>query len=64
MAFRTEHLHIQRSSGRAQYDHGYAFLLVASGRADVGGNTLEAGDVARIAGPFVLETSGNGDSNP
>jgi len=36
----------------------YAFLFVASGTALVSGETLRAGDAARIAGPFEIDASG------
>ena len=37
----------------------FAFLFVASGTATVNGETLGAGDAARIAGPIELSVTGS-----
>jgi redox-sensitive bicupin YhaK (pirin superfamily) len=39
----------------------YAFLFVASGTVTLDGETLSAGDAARIAGPLDIDVSGNGE---
>jgi redox-sensitive bicupin YhaK (pirin superfamily) len=39
----------------------YAFLFVASGAVNLGGEQLAAGDAARIAGPLDLDVSGSGE---
>jgi len=38
-----------------------AFLFVASGEVALNGETLHAGDAARIAGPFEIDASGAGE---
>lgn len=39
----------------------YAFLFTASGTVEAGGQTLSAGDAARIAGPFSLDVRGSAE---
>ncbi len=39
-----------------------AFLFVASGELTVGGETLHAGDAARITGPFEIDLAGTGEA--
>ncbi|MBD5657732.1 MAG: hypothetical protein IAI50_21530 [Candidatus Eremiobacteraeota bacterium] len=54
---RVERARLRKPVGAGRF----AFLFVAAGEVLVNGNALQAGDAARIAGPFEIDASGTGE---